>query len=152
MEHNKSNESQEFPQLDALRGNGDGFRMPDGYLNSLTDAVLEKAKRPARRRSLRVWYVAASAAAVLLLLIGFWRAENALEGDRMVISAEAFVAELSEEEVLAYVDANIETFELELLLEAGEADNSLPVDSIPGAEILDELLDDFTLEELEEIL
>jgi hypothetical protein len=113
--------------LRELRERGDGFRMPDNYLQDLRErlpaAVAERPSariRPLTRR--RSWLAIAASVALLLSLGWAWLASP----DRSPATVEQTLAAadldaLSDEDILAYVEENIGDFELSLLYE-----NELP--------------------------
>lgn len=168
------------PLLRDLRGQDDGFRVPEGYFGALEDSVLglvdasamrRKQVMGARRgglfarfsRSQVAWAVAA---ALTLVLAATWlfRTPPAQTDTLPVATAQ----ELTEEEIEAYVLENIRDFDAELLADvplAGHAQpetktaspaETKPKTSDPLDELSDEelelLLKEMSDEELENLL
>ncbi len=146
----QQDELKELPLLQRLRPQGDGFRLPESYLDTLREESLQRAKRPARQRSLTLLYRLASAAAIALLVVAAVVLIQRQSSAPGLVDAEALVAELSDEEILAYVDSHLEDFDVDLLL---EAEDVIPLyarpDSISDDELL-ELIDDLSIEEVME--
>lgn len=109
--------------LRELRGRGDGFRLPDNYLQELRERppapVAERP--PARLRPLnrrRTWLAIAASVALLLSLSWAWLASpdhSAATVEQPLATAD--LDALSDEDILAYVEENIGEFELSLLYE-----------------------------------
>lgn len=126
------NEHDQLPEsLRKLRPKGDGFRRPDdAYLRQMTDRVLHSSqekvqpKASARVRRLPSWV--AGIAATLLLLLWFqpWNtspiADTATEPTTTSAAWEQTLANVSDDDLLAYIQENIEEFELETLVTANE--------------------------------
>jgi len=155
MEKDPKKELKELsPLLAKLKEKGDGFRVPEGYFDSLQDQLAEKIKEvndgasPAAERKgiLRVlrgesgrW--AAAAAIALLALAGLWF----LWPEPNLLAPELALGEISAEEATAYVDATLEDYELALLVE--ELEYGTPAeDPLPH---IDPELEELLLEELE---
>lgn len=130
------------------------FRVPPNYFRDLPDEVMrrierEETSRSAPRRIRRhLGYVLAVAATGLLVIIA-----AALLRQTSASPSPELVA-LSEEEISRYINAHIDAFDLDLLVEWEEgADNWLPADELysdeeNAEEWMDELLDEIEWEEL----
>lgn len=169
-----SNTSNELPSwLDDLKKRGDGFQVPDGYFENLERSILDKTAGVSRGAQgettmvvvagsmRRPWYrrmpvLAAAAAVVGILAVAWWFMRPA---------GASNPAELSDEDLHAYILENAQEFELEQL--ASINPEHLPEASaqpaVPAAgdqqiqdeihpEDLEHLLNDLSDEELEEIL
>ena len=160
------------PLLAGMKEQEEGFKVPEDYFATLTTEIMAQVETPRKREaeslvhkpswweklgldvlfSLKPGYTLATLAAIALLLltVTYWPAplpENT-----------AATTELSEEEVAAYIVANIDDFSLEMIVQAGDVDLSeelwpvLPEEEAAMDLLIDELLEDMDLEDLEEIL
>ncbi|MCO6477044.1 MAG: hypothetical protein J5I94_10515 [Phaeodactylibacter sp.] len=153
---------------------GQPFRAPEGYFQGLPDEVLRRARAEeglirenraapagAGRTAWWQWLLAprhavSLATALLLIAAGAYLFRPQPAG---IDPAEA-LAGISEEEAEAYVCENIGEFELELMLEASvvSADDVPEMKVLPDIDqkeldlYLEDLIDDISLDELEEIL
>lgn len=159
------------PLLAQIRERQAGFSVPENYFQDLTGEILQKTIAPetktkgksnGRLRSLRAglpnfWqprYAMAMAAALALLIIAgvLWLRPAA--GDR---SAEMAWSDLSVEEMTRYVQANIQEFDLETLVEIAPEMETQSI--LRGTEIepdvldnyLEEIIEDVDIEELEKL-
>ena len=148
----REDELKEAPFLRSLHGVGDGFRAPEGYFGSLADEVLQRAAAPVPVRRLRpmVWLPALAAALALAVVAVVWFYGRQEVG--APAAAAVTLEEVSTEEILAYVESNLDDFELQLLLEESGLEEVTPLDTLPGVSFPDDLLDDFSVEELEDLL
>ena len=163
------------PLLSKMKEDGkQPFRAPEGYFQGLPEEVLRRAKaeeglvresRPvAQNRKVGAWLqwllfprrAVGLAMALLLVAAGtylFWPRSASY-------NPEEALAGISVEEAQAYVSENIGDFELEVLLDAAvvSAEDVPQIELLPdvGQEdidrYLDEVLDDISLDELEELL
>jgi hypothetical protein len=160
-DHDIQNELEEqAPRLARLRRQeaGDGFTAPPGYFQHLPDDVLERIRReeaaPVRLLSLRRRRLLRAAAVALLIAAGaYWWWEVSPEKETPA------TATLTADEISAYVSANLDAFDEELVLEAatGEGELLLLLPNPGGdAESLDdyydELIRELDEESLEELL
>lgn len=158
------------PLLAQMRKQHAGFAVPENYFQDLTGEILQKTiasttKAEEKRTgaivavlsSLRIVlqprYAMAAAALALLIIAGLVWLRPAV-GDR---STEIAWSDISVEEMTSYVQANIQEFDLETLVEVApdlEAQSFLK-----GAEIeedvldqyLEDIIDDVDIEELENL-
>ncbi len=154
MEH-RENELKDAPFLRRLHGSGDGFRVPEGYFESLGDSLAQRAAAepvPVQPRLRPVVWLPALAAALALVLLALGWFYGGEEVAVPATAAEVTLDEVPTEEILAYVEANIDDFELQLLLEEAGLEEVTPLDTVPGATLPEDLLDDFSVEELEDLL
>ncbi len=124
-------EQDELPELlRKLQGSGDGFRQPSAdYFERLGERIAadESKVRPLHSRPSRRWVLGLAAAAMVALLAVFnflgpstglsvtttdTQTETVAE-----TSWEAQIDQLDDGEIEAYIDANIQDFDLELLAE-----------------------------------
>ena len=165
------------PLLSKMKeDNGQPFRAPEGYFQGLPDEVLRRARaeeglvrksRPVAQNNgsgVGAWLqwlwlprrAVGLAMALLLAVAGaylFWPQPASY-------SSEEALSGISSEEAQAYVSENIGEFELEALLDAAvvSADDVPEIELLPdvGEEdidrYLDEVIDDISLDELEELL
>ena len=163
------------PLLSKMKeDNGQPFRAPEGYFQGLPDEVLRRARaeeglvresRPvAHNRRVGAWLqwllfprrAVGLAMALLLIVVGAYLVWPRSAGYNL---GEA-LAGISVEEAEAYVSENIGDFELEVLLDVAvvSAEDVPQIELLPdvGEEdidrYLDEVLDDISLDELEELL
>lgn len=154
------------------------FRVPGGYFQSLPDDVLRRiraeeglvrGKAPEIRTAwrermgqafqsfLQPRYAIGLASAVVLVVAGwylFWQAGPA------IAEPSDTLASLSQEEITEYISNNIESFDIELIVEASVAgvgaDPNIEVLPDIGEKELDqylnEYIDEISLEDLEELL
>ncbi|MEM7574165.1 MAG: hypothetical protein AAF433_14760 [Bacteroidota bacterium] len=113
------------PILDQLRARGDGFKKasPD-FFQELSARIEQETARPAVAKRRRLWPLGLSAAAAVLLFLLLWRG-GITETDTLPTVAEApavedLLDELSDDDILAYIEDNMSDFELELLAEDTE--------------------------------
>lgn len=166
------------PFLKVLKGKDDGLKVPEGYFEDMEDAVFARLKSagdlnhpvlPAKNRS--GWYrlfirpkaAMAYAAALAMMLAAVWfiRQSTYTVPETLLVSTE-----LTEDDLESYLLENLEEFEpLQLAslsvvepaepLEEGTPDSSRKNNST-SSEIhpddLDDILDEMTDEELEQIL
>lgn len=153
------------PELARLKQAPNQPTVPDGFFEAMQARVLAEVpplkkttpqpKVAGTVRRLAWWKQArfAAAAAALLLLIGvaIWQSTpTAVAPD-----SSTLLAQLETQEILAYVEANVEDYELQNLSEWYEADDEsslLPEDFLPEGfsdSDLNHLLLDTELEELE---
>lgn len=174
MEKKKENIKKELealsPLLSRLRKESteEGFSVPPRYFKELPGEVMDRLQRESasHRRSwqaswqhLLAWLfrpgvALALASLVLAIAAGIYLlAPRPASGE----TVENLLASLTPEEVEAYVNANLETFDTELVVEMAAASpdiSILPGDELKGEELdqyLDKLLqevDEQTLEEL----
>ena len=115
-----NNDKDQLPDLLAeLKSRGDGYRSPGPeYFAELAERSIAAGKKPAVRTSL--WRWSAAVAAGLLLVFGLWFAggpsgdEGNLVADEMPES-ELLLADISEEDIDAYITEQLYDFETELL-------------------------------------
>ncbi len=131
-----------------LKKSKGGFKMPEGYLDALTDRVMENVKESdakvlgldsqttipsVNKRNPRRW-LAVAASVMLLVVAGFWllnfnsASESLAEAERL--------SGFSEQEVLSYLD-QMEDIELSDLVESGII-NELDVDFNDVSQLTDE--------------
>jgi len=130
----------------------DGFTTPPGYFDALPDTILERIRREdaavPRSRTTSFYRMSGRrlsriAAAALLLIAGaYWWL--------MPLQPDAASSALTEEEIAAYIDANIEDFDETIVLETTAAAEMVLLPA-PGAETeqLDEYYDEL-IRELDE--
>ena len=113
------------PILDQLCGRGDGFKRaePD-FFKELSARVEQEVARPKTAVRRRLWPLAISAAAAALLLLTLWQT-GLTEPEAPATFAETqevedLLDELSDDDILAYIEENMADFELELLAEDTE--------------------------------
>lgn len=141
-------------QLRELRRQGDGFRLPDNYLNELRDR-LPVTEQPStdRVRSLyarKTWLAIAASVALLLTLGWAWLYQPATPGSTSETTlAEANLDALSDDDILAYVEENIGDFEWTLLYENETEATTAAVDELSET-FSDEDLDALYYELMEE--
>lgn len=177
MKSDKLNE--ELPQfLQDLKAKGDGLQVPDGYFEEMEDAVFARLRasgdldRPkmqvVKRPGLFAAYIRprtamALAAALALILTAVWfvRQSASVAQETPLASAE-----LTEEDIESYVLDNLHEFDAEQLASLTKEEIMEPVEettpttpkqnSSRPEEIhpddLDQILDEMTDEELEQIL
>lgn len=130
-------------ELHARQGRVPDWEMPAGYLDQLTDQVMESATRPTARYS-RMVIMRWAAAAVLVLAAGYWwwQAEPAKPSP---VFAELDWNTIPTEDMQQYVSDNIEEFDLDLLANSvGEKTNSEEViSSQPDDAISTEALEEY---------
>jgi hypothetical protein len=158
------------PLLARMREQETGFTVPDNYFQDLTGEILQKTIAPAtkakKQRNGRfrgflsglqvAWqprYAMAMAALALLIIAGLVWLRPAAD-DRPI---EMAWSDISVEEMTSYVQANIQEFDLETLVEMAPDMETQSI--LEGAEIepdildnyLEEIIDDVDMEELEEL-
>lgn len=130
-------------RLRQLQQRGDGFRLPENYLESLKERMPEATAtdtpvRPLRRTARQTWLAIAATVVLLLATGGAWLyySSGSLASDTVL--AEADLDALSDEEILAYVEENISDFDLSLLY-TEPAQTTEPATETLSDEELDEL-------------
>lgn len=166
------------PFLKALKGKDDGLKVPEGYFEDVEGAVFARLKsagdlnRPVlapKKRSgwsglfIRPKVAMAYAAALAMMLAAVWFIR---QSTYTVPETTLFSAELTEEDLESYLLENLEEFDPHQLaslnvavpaepLEEGGSDSSPKNNSTPSEihpDDLDDILDEMTDEELEQIL
>jgi hypothetical protein len=115
-----NNDKDQLPELlGAMKSRGDGYRTPGPeYFSALADRSIEVGKKPALRATIFRW--SAGVAASLLLALALWFMvgpsdnEGRLVADQ-VSESELLLAEVSEEDIDAYITEQLYDFETELL-------------------------------------
>ncbi len=110
-----------------LRGKGDGFTPPPAaYFEQLADRLAEEGlpsrMKPAAVHRLSPRY-ARAAAILLILAVGIWLLLRpaAPVTEQPSLRAETIsIDDLSEAEIMAYIDANIDEFDTEFIYESDE--------------------------------
>lgn len=165
------------PKLAQMKAEGiQPFRVPEGYFEGLPGDVLRRIRAeeglareeapaaqpgwPERIRQalhilLRPRYAVGLASAAVLVAVGlyfFWPARTAEPVQPL--------ANLSQEEIAAFITTNIESFDIDMMVEASVISN----EDVPGVDLfqslddkdlgryLDQYLEDMSLEELDELL
>lgn len=163
---------------------GEGFQVPKNYFQHLPDEVLRKAKQPAFAPAPQPTWVerleqfaaglfqprfALAFASVLALVVAgiYFFGKN--EGEALQPTASVQLAEISDEELFAYVSENIHEFDRDLVVSTAGPDlpdakpktkekPSLPKTAAPKPEVeemeqyIDEVIDEIDVEDLEELL
>ena len=166
------------PFLQDLKEKGDGFKVPEGYFEDFEDAVFARLKasgdlgKPAMKVvkrptmfsvSIRPRTAMALAAALALILAAVWFFRQPTSG---LENTQVASTELSEDDIESYLLENVHEFEPEQLAALTTEEISEPIDdSTPDApkqkvrtseeihpDDLDQILDEMTDEELEQIL
>jgi hypothetical protein len=151
-----------------LKKEKEGFRVPENYFDQMQQEVLGRIKADANLtvvsghtpiiplyRQTRFWLKVAGFALVVAAATYVLLPDN--KG-----GSEVYLAEFSAEEASVYINTHLDEFELEDMLEVSQLD---PMELFPSEntsandmqeegmdQYLDEIIDDFDLEELEEIL
>lgn len=164
------------PWLLSMKEKGEGFKVPIGYFEHLQDEVLQKVKQeksipepatPGWWEKL-LWQMEAlfhpqyrlayASAAVLLLAAIVWVLQSPATTDTQIQAIA--IDQVPSEELIEYVDDNLEDFATDELLEISQFSNeelSLP-DLVPSPEeseieeYLDEIMYDINEEEIQSIL
>ncbi len=107
------------PRLDQLRSRGDGYKRPGpDFFRELAARVEQEAQAAPVAKRRRLWPQLSAAAAALLLLL-WWQlgptATNDSELIAEVSSFESLLDELSDDDILAYIEENVVDFEEELI-------------------------------------
>jgi hypothetical protein len=177
MKSDKLNE--ELPQfLQDMKARGDGLEVPEGYFDAMEDAVFARLRasgdldRPkmqvVKRPGLFAAYIRprtamALAAALALVLAAVWFVR---QSDSVAQESPLASLELTEEDIESYVLDNLHEFDTEQLASLSKEENLEPIEeatpttpkqnSSNPEEIhpddLDQILDEMTDEELEQIL
>ncbi len=166
------------PFLQDLKSKGDGMKAPEGYFDDMEDAVFTRlkasgdldrptlivTKRPGLfARFVRPQAMMAYAAALALILVAAWfiRQPGSVGPGTSIASTE-----LTEDDIEAYVLENVQEFEPEQLVALNEEEpseatdkntpqtnkkNKPSIDEIHPDD-LNQILDEMTDEELEQIL
>ncbi|MEM6770835.1 MAG: hypothetical protein AAF597_09650 [Bacteroidota bacterium] len=107
--------------LTALKRKGDGFSSPDAaYFEAMADRAIQEAQKPAVRRALSRNWLAVAASVLVLVFAGWWLLNAGAEEGVVVAKAETrpssdeLLAEISIEDIDAYVSEQIDEFTLEL--------------------------------------
>ena len=161
--------------LNELRQQDDGFKLPDGYFNSLEDRVFSrieaagiqrkvqapKLKKHAKRFAL-LQILMAAAAVFTLVLAAVWFIKPSGSLTQPLASVE-----LGDEEIETYLLEHVQDFEIDqlaMLPELSENEFQAPPSTNPpppkktiepyeiSPDDLDNILNDMTEEELEEII
>ncbi len=177
MKEDINNEIKDLsPWLSDLKSKGDPQRVPEGYFDQLESSVFQRLEQEGLRVELApersiwsVWFtparLTAAAAAITLLIGAIWWMQPQKQNNIMVqiptTTEEEFTPEMAED----YIQSNIFDFEEELLADelADDAteDNIAPDhkpkekrrNKLPKEmDELDDILNDLTDEELEDLL
>lgn len=145
-----------------LKENRGGFKMPEGYFDTLSDRIMDRVEEekeakvaymdssvsetPAKVRKLRPYKMIAAAATVMLLVVaGLW-----LMNPSETTSRYAELEQLDEKGVLEYLDKHMDEFDFNSLVESGVVlDNA--VDFKNATELSEEETDNYIDAILEEI-
>ena len=175
MKEKKENIKKELEELSPLlsrlrqESKGDGFSVPPPYFRELPGEVMDRLQRETANRQghWRAWWqpllsilfrpgVALTVASLALaIVLGIYLLAPRPAGGEV---GESLFASLTPEAVQAYVNANLEAFDIELVVEIASSSpdiSILPADEFQGEELdqyLDKLLQDVDEETLEEIL
>lgn len=164
--------------LKDMKEKGDGFKVPEGYFEDLEDAVFARLEaggdlgRPSMKiikrpglfaSSVRIRTFSALAAALAIILAAVWFFQDSSPVDSTLPLAST---ELTEEDIESYVLENVHEFDPaqlaaltpeerpgaveEMTPDVNKAD--LPASEEIHPDDLDQILDEMTDEELEEIL
>lgn len=161
--HIKDELREQSPFLsEKFKENKGGFKMPEGYFESLSDRILEQVEEapetkmahmdslssasPAKVKKIRPYRMIAAAASVMLLIVaGLW-----FMNPSETTSQYAELEKLNEEGVLKYLDENMDEFDFDALVESGVVlDNSIDFKNV--SELSDEETDIYIDAILEEI-
>jgi hypothetical protein len=159
------------PRMRELKSQGDGMKVPSGYFEQLDDAVFARLDASGERRmpppeavsGWRTWLnprtLTAAAASVALVAGALWWLRP-IQPDAPLATTE--VLELSPDMARAYVEENIMEFDEDLLAahiekvidDLAPSTPSSPKSKTPPPpkDELDEILDELTDEELEDLL
>lgn len=160
------------PMLGKLKDEKSSFRVPENYFQDMQEDVFSKLNTVVEEEKVpSFWekFIIDSIATLQLLLQP--KPILRLAAVALVITAgvyifqkgpqaggqQEYLADISSEEVMEYVNDNIDDFELADVVEAadinGEGLYSVPeIEDEISDEYLDEIIDDFEIEELEEML
>ena len=119
-------EEEQLPDiLRALREQGDGLSTPDAaYFEDVAARAMAEARAPARQRSLTGRWLAVAASVLVIMFAGWWAlqpAEGRMDATAQATagqSSEDLLAEVSAEDIDAYISEQIDEFTLELYDEA----------------------------------
>ena len=164
------------PWLSDLKSKGDPQRVPEGYFDQLESSVFQRLEQEGLRVAITpersIWSVwltparlTAAAAAITLLIGAIWWMQPKSQDDTMVqippSTEEEFTPEMAED----YIQSNIFDFEEELLASEfvdDAADETMSPNKQPkekgvqnlskDTDELDNILNDLTDEELEDLL
>lgn len=105
-------------KLASWHKRSDQQSLPNSYWNEQLDRAISTGYKtddvkPARRISL--FYVASVAAGLLLLLAGSWMFFHAVTSEGTVQAAGDELATISDDEIVNYINANLDDFDLALL-------------------------------------
>ena len=144
------------PKLEASQGKVPKWEMPEGYLDQLTDRVLEKDAQ-SNRKYFRMQIVRWAAAAVVILAVGFWWSQTPSAENNPPLAVMDW-DQIPTEDLQQYVSDNIDEFDLDLLAttvtdqaSSGSGEASSPAEAI-STEALEQYLeaDDEWLDDLED--
>lgn len=164
------------PFLSRIKDKGDGFSVPARYFKSLPDEVLRRVgQETAQAEPKRSWldelvlflrqswqprYAVAFAAAVVLLVAGFW-VINRHAGTNLNTRALAEVQlnDISYDALYSYISTNIDDIESDLIVDSETLSGTEKTlhhlvpkpETEEVEEYLDDVLDDIDLEDLEDI-
>jgi hypothetical protein len=166
-----------LPFLSRIHGKDEGFSVPKDYFKTLPDEVLKRiGSDTAHARQQKSWtdgialffqalwqprYVVVLAAAVVLLVAGFWIFNrDAGTGTAPPDLAAVDLGDISYDALYAYIATNIEDISNDLIIDARNFDEAeYPLQQLapkPGMEemeeYLDGVLDEIDLKDLEDIL
>ena len=94
-------------QKDILRKtSGNGFRIPDGYFDTLESRIQQRVRKPRmiHLNIINFKKAAIGIAASVLLVSGFFLLKNTFEKAPAIAFSEAKMNELSDEEIINFVD------------------------------------------------
>ena len=126
-----------------------GYKVPDQYFDQLPDRIMQQieAIHPRKRQLAVVRKGLAVAASIAAVAFVFWAIQNPMR---------TTLTRISNDEVYWYIQDNIDQFDLDWLSAIYPFTN--PIDWLDKSEPaiddiqLEELLDQFTIDEIEEIL
>lgn len=177
-DHTIHDELKEFsPTLSRLKEKPDPMMVPPDYFEQNVSKILAQVDAPPRRRSSAMgtwirplqWAAAAAVAAIAVAVWGFWE-QPAVHSDAAVAQAAPMMVDsvkIREEYTAAsaeeYVRENILEFDEDLLLEALESEELAATPAPASSKTkkktvatdehnIDDILDDLTEEELEDLL
>ena len=160
------------PFLSKLKDQEEAFKVPKGYFKSLPDEIMRQIKaeeNPISPQSspsildqlinqlqwlLQPRPALALASIAVLIAIGI----SFLGSDNIPTTENDLWADISSEEINQYVASNIEDFDTDLLIETGNIDPDWELNTMEDLEeeeldmIIDELIDDISLEDIEDVL
>jgi hypothetical protein len=159
--------------LKKIKSSSEGLRTPDGYFEQFNDRMMDRLHQEGLMTDRtsgvrwRTWVniksMSAAAAVTALLVAGWWWWQQPTPS-AVAPLAQVEPVELTPDIAAEYIQANLEDFDEELLAVIGEMDEDVsPAEPEPPnpapkkskkieSEELDQLLDDLTEEEIEEML